>query len=220
MHPVLIAPSLLSANFARLGEEAEAARVAGADMLHVDVMDGHFVPNLTLGPPIVRSLHKATSLPLDCHLMVEDPDALLEDFAAAGTRWLSVHLEACRHLHRTVARIRELGMSPGVALNPHTAVSLLEPILPELDFVLVMSVNPGFGGQRFIPAVLDKVRWLDHWRKAHGSALAIEIDGGITAETIGEARRAGVDWFVAGSAVYGKADYTAAVAALRAGAAE
>jgi ribulose-phosphate 3-epimerase len=216
--PVQIAPSLLSADFARLGEEAAAVARAGADMLHVDVMDGRFVPNLTLGPPIVRSLAKATTLPLDCHLMVDDPDPLLEAFAEAGTRWLSVHLEACRHLHRTVAQIRALGMSPGVAINPHTAAVLLEPILPELDFVLVMSVNPGFGGQRFIPAVLDKVRWLDAWRRAHGRPLAIEIDGGITAETIGEARAAGVDWFVAGSAIFAKSDYADAVAALRRGA--
>jgi ribulose-phosphate 3-epimerase len=212
---IRIAPSILSADFARLGAEAEAVAAAGADMLHVDVMDGVFVPNLTLGPPVVRSLARATSLPLDCHLMVDNPDPLLEDFAAAGARWLSVHIEACRHLHRTVARIRDLGMAPGVALNPHTAVELLAPILPDLDFVLVMSVNPGFGGQRFLPAVLDKVRWLDAFRISRGLPLAIELDGGVTPATIAAARAAGVDWFVAGSAVFGAPDYATAIAALR-----
>ncbi len=209
--PVSLAPSILSADFARLADAAAAVHAAasgpgpaaGDVMLHVDVMDGHFVPNLTIGPPVVSSLRRSTDLPLDCHLMVEDPDALLADFAKAGANLISVHLEACRHLDRTVAQIRALGMRPGVALNPHTPVELLQPILPDLDFVLVMSVNPGFGGQRFRPRTLDKVRWLDRWRRDHQPALRIEIDGGMTVETIGAAYQAGVDWFVAGSAIFG-----------------
>jgi len=218
MHPVAILPSILSADFARLGEEAADAAAAGAEMLHVDVMDGRFVPNLTLGPPIVAALHKVTTLPLDCHLMVQDPDPLLEDFARAGATWLSVHIEAAHHLHRTIQRIRDLGMQPGVAVNPHTAFALLEPILPDLAYVLVMSVNPGFGGQAFLPRVLDKVRALDAWRAQHNPALRIEIDGGINTVTIAAARSAGADWFVAGSAVFGQPNRREAVLALRAAA--
>ena len=213
-----IAPSILSADFANLAAEIGAVARAGADIVHVDVMDGHFVPNLTIGAPVVASLRKATDLPLDCHLMVQRPDDLLEDFAKAGADLLSVHIEACPHLHRTVQRIRALGMRPGVALNPHTPWTALEPILPDLDFVLVMSVNPGFGGQSFIAAVLDKVRALDAWRRQHKPELRIEIDGGIKPSTIAAAREAGVDWFVAGSAVFRADDYGEAIAALRAAA--
>jgi ribulose-phosphate 3-epimerase len=218
MHPVAIAPSILSADFAHLADEAASVHAAGADCLHVDVMDGHFVPNLTLGAPIVAALHKASPLPLDCHLMVTNPNDLLEDFARAGARWLSVHFEASPHLHRTIQRIRQLGMSPGVAINPHTAVACLEPILPFCDFVLVMSVNPGFGGQAFIPEVLGKVRAIDAWRREHRPSLRIQIDGGINPETIGAARDAGADWFVAGSAVFGQTDRKLAIQALRAAA--
>ncbi|MSQ82690.1 MAG: ribulose-phosphate 3-epimerase [Myxococcales bacterium] len=214
-HAVAICPSILSADFANLANECAQVTTGGADMLHVDVMDGRFVPNLTIGAPVVGSLAKVTSLPLDCHLMVHEPDHLLGDFAKAGAKRLSVHIEACRHLHRTVQRVRSLGMSPGVAVNPHTSFSMVEPILREVDFVLVMSVNPGFGGQSFIGSVLDKVRAIDDWRRDHRPNLRIQIDGGITVDTIGEARQAGVDWFVAGSAIFGKKDRAAAIAALR-----
>ena len=220
MHPILIAPSILSADFAHLADEAASVAAGGADLLHVDVMDGHFVPNLTIGAPVVSWLKKNSHLPLDCHLMVENPDMLLADFAAAGTTWLSVHVEACKHLHRTIQRIRALGMKPGVALNPHTPFSAIEPILVDVDFVLVMSVNPGFGGQSFISHVLEKVRQIDAWRKHHKPGLFIEIDGGIHAGTIAAARTAGVDWFVAGSAVFGQKDRAAAIAGLRAAAVE
>lgn len=215
MHPILIAPSILSADFAHLADEAASVTAGGADLLHVDVMDGHFVPNLTIGAPVAIWLKKNTQLPLDCHLMVDNPDLLLADFAKAGTTWLSVHVEACRHLHRTIQNIRALGMKPGVALNPHTPFAAIEPILPDVDFVLVMSVNPGFGGQSFIGHVLEKVRQIDVWRKVHKPGLFIEIDGGIHKGTIAAARNAGVDWFVAGSAVFGQQDRAAAIAGLR-----
>ena len=197
----LLAPSILSADFASLG--ACVAKVeAHSGLLHVDVMDGHFVPNITLGPPVVSCLRKATSLPLDCHLMIESPDRYLKDFASAGARYLSVHQEACPHLHRTVQTIAELGMKPGVALNPATPVETLEEILPDLAFVLVMSVNPGFGGQKFIPGTLGKIRKLRRTLEERGLQAAIEVDGGVGPDTIPPLLAAGAQWFVAGSAVF------------------
>jgi len=201
-----IAPSILSADFARLAEQVRAAEDGGASLLHVDVMDGHFVPNLTLGPPVVASLRKATSLPLDVHLMIENPDAFIPAFAEAGADWISVHQEACRHLHRTLELIRTSGARVGVVINPATPAETLSEVLALVDFVLVMSVNPGFGGQKFIPAVLDKVRKLAAERAARGLSYRIEMDGGIAPDTIAEAVRAGAEVLVAGNAIFGKGD--------------
>ena len=206
----LIAPSILSADFARLGEEIRSAEAGGAGLVHVDVMDGHFVPNITLGPPVVAAIRKTTSLPLDCHLMIADPDRYVDPFMDAGADLISVHQEAAVHLHRTLAHIRERGAMAGVVLNPATPVSTLDEVLAEADYVLLMSVNPGFGGQRFIPGVLGKVRELRS--KIGGSRLAtrIEVDGGIGPANIQELRQAGADWFVAGSAVFGTSESTSA----------
>jgi ribulose-phosphate 3-epimerase len=201
-----IAPSILSADFARLAEDANAALRGGATLLHVDVMDGHFVPNLTMGPPVVRSLRKITRRPLDCHLMIENPDEFIPAFADAGANWITVHQEACIHLNRTLELIRSHGMLPGVALNPATPVQTLGEVLDIVDHVLVMSVNPGFGGQKFIPGALEKVRKLATMRNAKGVDFRIEMDGGIDLETIGSAARAGTELFVAGSHVFGKGD--------------
>jgi ribulose-phosphate 3-epimerase len=177
-------------------------------------MDGRFVPNITLGPPVVARLKAVATLPLDCHLMIEEPDRYLADFARAGASLLSVHQEACPHLHRTIQRIREEGMRPGVALNPATPVETLDIVLPDLDFVLIMSVNPGFGGQRFIPAALDKIRSLKRTVIERELALAIEVDGGVAEETLPALLDAGADWFVAGSAVFGAPDPSAAASRL------
>ena len=205
----LLAPSLLSADFAHLARDM--ARVeAYSGMMHVDVMDGHFVPNITLGPPVVQCLKAATSLPLDCHLMIENPGRYLKAFAKAGATYLSVHQEACPHLHRTVQGIREEGMRPGVAINPATPVDSLEVILPDLDFVLVMSVDPGFGGQKFLPASLEKISKLRKMAQARGLDLAVQVDGGVTRETLPALLDAGAQWFVAGSAIFGAPDPTAA----------
>jgi ribulose-phosphate 3-epimerase len=205
----LLAPSILSADFARLAEDV--ARVEPhSGMLHVDVMDGHFVPNITIGPPVVASLKAVTSLPLDCHLMIEEPGRYLKAFANAGASFLSVHQEACPHLHRTIQAIREEGMRPGVAINPATPVESLEVILSELDFVLVMSVNPGFGGQRFLPLALDKVVALCKMARSRDLHLAIQVDGGVSRETLPALLAAGAHWFVAGSAVFGAPDPSAA----------
>jgi len=202
-----IAPSILSANFARLGAEVEAIDAAGADIIHVDVMDGHFVPNITIGPLVVRDLRQVTKLPLDCHLMIENPDAYVGDFAKAGADMISVHAEACRHLHRSVHLIKDLGVKAGVAINPATPIEVVEPILADLDFVLLMSVNPGFGGQSFIEHVLTKATRLRRLANERHSELEIEIDGGIKLDNASRVREAGVDLFVAGSAIFKTPDY-------------
>ncbi len=199
-----LAPSILSADFAHLAEQVHAAEQGGATLLHVDVMDGHFVPNLTIGPPVVASLRKATRLPLDCHLMIENPDRYIPAFAEAGADWISVHQEACIHLHRTLELIRSLGMQTGVVINPATPVHTLGEVLKMVDFVLVMSVNPGYGGQKFIPASLEKIRKLITMRNAHSAGFRIEVDGGIALDTVAPVVRAGAEVLVAGSAVFGQ----------------
>jgi ribulose-phosphate 3-epimerase len=200
---VKLAPSILSADFARLGEEVATLEASGADWVHVDVMDGHFVPNLTIGPPVVAALRRITSLPLDVHLMIETPERYLEAFADAGATTLTVHQEACVHLHRTVERIRELGMRPGVALNPMTSLATLDEVLPYLDLVLVMTVNPGFGGQRYIPTSAAKVaRLRRELEQRHLWGVEIEVDGGISTDTAAEVVEAGANVLVAGAAVF------------------
>ncbi len=199
---VELLPSILSADFARLAEEVAAAERGGGTTVHVDVMDGHFVPNITLGPPVVKSLRKHTALPLDCHLMIENPENFISSFAEAGADWISVHYEACRHLHRTIQLIGNHGMKPGVVLNPATPVELLIPVLPMLHHVLVMSVNPGFGGQEFIPYALDKIARLRELRSTYGLSYRIEVDGGVAHDTIRSVVEAGAELLVAGSAVF------------------
>ncbi|HZD95580.1 MAG TPA: ribulose-phosphate 3-epimerase [Candidatus Sulfotelmatobacter sp.] len=199
-----LAPSILSADFAHLADQVQAVAEGGATLLHVDVMDGHFVPNITIGPPVVASVRKATTLPLDCHLMIENPDQYISAFVDAGADWISVHQEACVHLHRTLELILSHGVSPGVVINPATPVGTLEEVLDMVHHVLVMSVNPGFGGQKFIPSSLDKVRKLALIRTTRRANFRIEIDGGIATNTIADAVRAGVEVLVAGNAVFGK----------------
>jgi ribulose-phosphate 3-epimerase len=201
---VELLPSILSADFARLADEVHAAERGGGTTVHVDVMDGHFVPNITLGPPVVQSLRKHTSLPLDCHLMIENPGDFIPAFAEAGADWISVHYEACRHLHRTIQLIESHGMKPGVVLNPATPVDFLIPVLPMLHHVLIMSVNPGFGGQRFIPYALTKIRQLREMRASMGLTYKIEVDGGVAHDTIAQVVEAGAELLVAGSAVFGQ----------------
>jgi ribulose-phosphate 3-epimerase len=213
---VLVAPSILSADFGRLAEEVEAVTGAGADWIHIDVMDGHFVPNITMGPAVTGAVRAATSLPLDVHLMIEAPDRYLDAFAAAGAAILTVHLEACPHLHRTLQRIRELGVGTGVAINPATPVEALSEIVPELDLLLIMSVNPGFGGQSFIRDSLDKVRRARALLDSRGSSARLQVDGGVDAHNAAALVSAGADVLVAGSAIYGHAEGPAAgIAALR-----
>jgi ribulose-phosphate 3-epimerase len=206
-----ILPSILAADFAHLARDAERVAEAGVSTLHVDVMDGHFVPNISIGVPVVASLRKATPLKLDVHLMIEQPDHYVEAFARAGADSISVHQEACPHLDRTVRLIQSTGAMAGVVLNPATPLHTLDEILGVADFVLLMSVNPGFGGQQFLPRVLEKARALDFKRRSLGLGFPIEIDGGITAHNIGDCVRAGVDWFVCGSSVFGAPDPAQAV---------
>ncbi|MEZ4484407.1 MAG: ribulose-phosphate 3-epimerase [Syntrophotaleaceae bacterium] len=212
---IKIAPSILSADFARLGDEIRAIEAGGADYVHVDVMDGHFVPNITIGPLVVEAVRKVTDMPLDVHLMIENPDQYIPDFAKAGADIITVHYEAVPHLHRTVQLIHSLGKKAGVSLNPATPVSSLEVILDELELVLLMSVNPGFGGQAFIPSCLPKIEALRKEIDRRGLQVELEIDGGVKPENIAGIAAAGADVFVAGSAVFGAADYRATIGELR-----
>lgn len=214
--PLRIAPSILSADFGRLADEVRAVEQAGADWIHVDVMDGRFVPNITIGPVVVRAVRQATSLPLDVHLMIVEPEKYLDAFAEAGADLLSVHVEACPHLHRTVQHIRGLGKKAGVVLNPHTPEDSIRYVLEDVDLVLVMSVNPGFGGQAFIPAVLPKLRTLRAMIDATGKDIDLEVDGGVAAGTAEQVVAAGARVLVAGSAVFQQKDYAAAIRAIRA----
>lgn len=216
--PILIAPSILSADFARLAEEIAAVEEAGADLLHVDVMDGHFVPNLTVGPPIIESLKKVTKLPLDVHLMITNADAFISDFVDAGANYLTVHVEACPHLHRTIQSIKERGIKAGVTLNPATPIFSLQDILGDVDLVLIMSVNPGFGGQKFIPSVLKKIADARAMLDRINSHALLEVDGGVKVENTLEIVAAGATTLVAGSAIFSQRDYKATIAAMRAAA--
>ena len=211
----LIAPSILSADFSMLGDEIRQVEAAGADWIHADVMDGHFVPNITIGPLIVEAIKRVTHLPVDVHLMIENPDDYIPAFAEAGASYISVQVEACTHLNRTVQLIKDSGAHPGVVLNPSTTVESLEWILEYVDYVLIMSVNPGFGGQAFIPNSIDKIKALRQQVQDRGLSVLIEIDGGVNEKTIAEIASAGTDVFVAGSAIFGSKDYQKTIQSFR-----
>jgi len=213
---IKIAPSILSADFSRLGEEIAAIETGGADYVHIDVMDGHFVPNITIGPLVVEAARRVTDLPLDVHLMIENPDLYIPEFARAGADIITVHYEAVPHLHRTIQLIHSLGKKAGVSLNPATPISSLDVILDELELVLIMSVNPGFGGQQFIPACLPKIEALRKEIDRRGLQVELEVDGGVKRDNIARIAAAGAEVMVAGSAVYGTDDYGATIAALKA----
>jgi ribulose-phosphate 3-epimerase len=212
---VRIAPSILSADFARLADAIGVVERAGADVLHVDVMDGHFVPNITIGVPVVKSISRVTKMPLDVHLMITDPDRYLDAFVEAGASMVSVHVEVLPHLHRTLSRIRELGAKAGAAVNPSTPIAVLSEVADLLDYVLIMSVNPGFGGQRFIPRSLQKIASLRAWLTASGSTADIEVDGGVDVGNANALTRAGATILVAGASILGQPDPAAATVALR-----
>jgi ribulose-phosphate 3-epimerase len=212
-----LSASILSADFGKLAEEVKAVEAAGTDWIHVDVMDGFFVPNITIGPDVVKALRRATTLPLDVHLMIEKPGRYLKNFVDAGADWLGVHVEACTHLHRVIQNIKELGAKATVALNPATPVSLIEPVLPDIDMILLMTVNPGFGGQAFIRNMLPKIRQCRKMIDDAGLSTLLEVDGGVSSETVGELTEAGVDVFVAGSAVFKGGDYRRNISKLKEG---
>ncbi len=210
-----IAPSILASNFAKLGEDVRAVEQGGADVIHVDVMDGHFVPNISLAVPVVASLHKATRLPLDVHLMIERPEEYIERFVKAGANRVLIHQEATVHLDRALTMIRELGAQAGAAINPATPVATLTDVFDKVDTVLVMSVNPGFGGQKFIPGAIEKIRQLNQWRARYNGAFRIEVDGGVDAENTAELAQAGANTFVAGTSIFHTPDPAAAVRQIR-----
>ncbi|MEK7703090.1 MAG: ribulose-phosphate 3-epimerase [Nitrospirota bacterium] len=212
---IKVAPSILSADFAQLGEEIKAVSDAGADFIHIDVMDGRFVPNLTVGPLIVEAVRSVTTLPLDVHLMIVEPDLLIPDFIRAGANFITVHVEACPHLHRTIQNIKQLGAKAGVSLNPSTPISAIEEILEETDLILIMSVNPGFGGQSFIPKVLRKIEAMRKRITDCGLQTHLSVDGGIKPSNVKQVIEAGADVIVAGSAIFGSGDYKKAIANLR-----
>jgi ribulose-phosphate 3-epimerase len=212
----IIAPSILSADFSRLGEEIAAVEAAGADWIHIDVMDGHFVPNITIGPVVIASIRKTTGLPFDVHLMIENPERYIDDFARAGADRITVHVEATPYLPRTVAMIRERGLKTGVSVNPATPLVRIEPILPDIDLLLIMTVNPGFGGQKFIEGSLPRIRQAKEMIRALAPEALLEVDGGVTLKNVRAISDAGADILVAGSAVFGSGDYTTTIGAMKA----